>query len=53
MFNNNIYSDFRTAHKHALIPSYIIKDLSDLTEPKYHKTKHYLVVWLKQTKINI
>ena len=24
MFNNNIYTDFRTAYKHILIPSYVI-----------------------------
>ena len=24
MFNNNIYTDFRTAYKHVLIPSYVI-----------------------------
>ena len=24
MFNNNTYTDFRTAYKHVLIPSYII-----------------------------
>ena len=24
MFNNSTYSDFRTAHKHVLIPSHII-----------------------------
>ena len=36
MFNNNIYTDIKTAYKHDLIPSYF----SDLTELKYHKTKH-------------
>ena len=25
MFNNNIFTDFRTAYKHILIPSYIIR----------------------------
>ena len=25
MFNNNTYSDFRTAYKHVLIPSYVIQ----------------------------
>lgn len=25
MFNNNPYADFRTANKHVLIPSYIIR----------------------------
>ena len=25
MFNNNTYTDFRTAYKHILIPSYIIQ----------------------------
>ena len=25
MFNNNTYTDFRTAHKHVLIPSYVIR----------------------------
>ena len=24
MFNNNIYTDFKTAHKHILIPIYVI-----------------------------
>ena len=24
MFNNNTYTDFRTAYRHVLIPSYII-----------------------------
>ena len=24
MFNNNTYTDFRTAYKHVLIPSYIV-----------------------------
>ena len=24
-FNNNTYTDFRTAYKHVLIPSYIIQ----------------------------
>ena len=25
MFNNNTYTDFRTAYKHVLIPSYVIQ----------------------------
>ena len=25
MFNNNAYSDFRTAYKHVLIPGYVIR----------------------------
>ena len=36
MFNNNTYTDFGTAFKHVLIPSYY---LSDLTEPTSHKTE--------------
>ena len=38
MFNNNTYTDFRTDHKHFLIPSYIIS--SDLIKPKCYKAKH-------------
>ena len=48
--NNTIYADFRTAYKHLLIPNCYF---NGLTEPKFYKTKDQLVVWLKQTKINI
>ena len=34
MFNNNTYTDFRTAYTHFLIPRYVTKYLSDFTEPK-------------------
>ena len=47
MFNSNAYSDFRTGYKQVMI-----FDLSDLTEPKCHKTKQ-LIVWLKQANTNI
>ena len=49
MFNNKIYTDFRTAYKHVLIP---ICYSSDLTEPKCCKN-NYCVIWLKQANINI
>ena len=38
MINNNIYTDFRTAYKLVLIT--LLYYVSDLIEPKYHKTKH-------------
>ena len=40
MFNNNIYTDFRTAYKHVLIP---ICYSSDLTEPKCCKNNYCYV----------
>ena len=39
MFNNKIYTDFRTAYEHVLIP---ICYSSDLTEPKCCKNNYYL-----------
>ena len=32
---------------------FLVCHWSDLTKPLYHQTKHQLVVWLKQAKINI
>ena len=40
MFNNNTYTDYRTANKRILIPSYVCS--RDFTEPKGHKTKLYI-----------
>ena len=42
MFNNNTYTDLRTAYKNILIPSYVV-------QPKCHKTKQ-LVVWLNRLR---
>ena len=41
MFSSNIYTDFRTAYKHVLIPNYLSDYSSDLTEPKCHITSLY------------
>lgn len=49
MFNNKIYIDFRTAYLQTRFNSKL-RYSSHLTEPECDKTKHSLVVWLKQAK---
>ena len=47
IFNNNIYTDFRTAYKHLLIPISIIWVM---TEPKSHKLNiNWLLRWNRRT----
>ena len=38
MFNNNTFTDFRTAYTHALFPSLVIQVI--LIEPIFQKTKY-------------
>ena len=36
-FNNNIYTDFRTAYRHILIPSYVIGFLAETGQDQHLK----------------
>ena len=52
MFNNNTYTDFRTANKHILIPSYVIRVIKEwvVTFGKGYDSKSWIRIYTIETR---